>query len=235
MKIIISPSKTLKPIENTLQTSSPLFQEKSETLKNLLLEYTPTQLENHLHISSKIALQLHSLMKDTTTYPALYFYSGTVFKQLELNRYDTSCKHYLQDHLFILDALYGCLNYNSAISYYRLDYSSSLDEIHLYDYWQEDLENLFKEEDFIINLASKEYSKQIKHGKMITIDFCIDDKGKIKRPAPLIKKARGQMLNWLILNQITSLDQIQEYNIGGYLYDPVKSTYNHYYFIKTTD
>ena len=101
--------------------------------------------------------------------------------------------------------------------------------------WQEDLENLFKEEDFIINLASKEYSKQIKHGKMITIDFCINDKGKIKRPAPLIKKARGQMLNWLILNQITSLDQIQNYQIDGYLYDPKKSTYNHYYFIKTTD
>ena len=70
---------------------------------------------------------------------------------------------------------------------------------------------------------------------MITIDFCINDKGKIKRPAPLIKKARGQMLNWLILNQITSLDQIQNYQIDGYLYDPKKSTYNHYYFIKTTD
>ena len=77
MKIIISPSKTLKPIENTIQTLPPLFQEKSETLKNLLLEYTPTQLENHLHISSKIALQLHNLMKDTMTYPALYFSART--------------------------------------------------------------------------------------------------------------------------------------------------------------
>lgn len=233
MKIIISPSKTLKPNAILTETKEPLFIEKANFLKDILLSYNAKQIETHLHVSKKLSEEIYLHLKETKTYPALFYYTGTVFKQLELSHYQTKQFSYLQEHLYILDALYGCLRYNDAISFYRLDFLCQLDDIDLYKYWQSSLKTLLMEEDLIINLASNEYAKQIHHANMITIDFCIQDHDKIKRPSALIKKARGQMLNILILNQITQLDKIKSIEFDGYHFDPQRSTPSKYVFIKS--
>lgn len=216
-----------------LQTSEPMFMDKANNLRKIISDYNEKQVAIHLKVSDKLSQSIVQHLKDTATYPALFYYTGTVFKQLNK---DICMKHlnYLNQHLYILDAMYGCLRYNDAISFYRLDYLCQIEDINLYDYWQEDLKDLFMQEDLIINLASNEFSRQIHHGNMLTIDFCILEKDKIKRPSMLIKKARGMMLNEMITHQVTDLDQLKEVTFDGYQYDSTRSTINKYVFIKTS-
>lgn len=233
MKIIISPSKTMKPTKHHLQMSTPIFNEKSKPLKHALLNLSIEEIEKTFQVSNKLAQNIFNGLKDQTLYPALFYYTGTVFKQLELKNYTHIEFDYINTHLHILDALYGVLKYSDGISFYRLDYLSQLDTFNLYSYWQSCIDELYEDEDLIINLASNEFSKQIHHQNMVTIDFCIEENGKMKRPSMHVKKARGQMLNYLITHQITSLDHLKLIDLDGYCYDKNLSDEHHFVMIKS--
>ena len=166
------------------------------------------------------------------TYPALYLYSGTVFKQLELLRYKEKEHEYLSKHLNIMSAYYGVLNYNSAISPYRLDMTMKPNNINLYDYWYTPVYQYFQNEDFIISLASKEFTTMIKHPDLYFIDFVEIKDTKEVRNSMIIKKLRGQMLNYMILHNITTLDELKNIELDNYIYNNDMSTHNTIVFSK---
>lgn len=220
MKIVIAPSKTMKYQKVPFVGSEPLFQEETQYLTNILKQYNDEQLCQLMKISYKQATQVYQYFHDEqTAHPALAFYQGTVFKQLELASY-MNHQDYLSEHLCILDAYYGVLKYNTLITPYRLDMTMKPDHINLYDYWYTPLYQYFEQVDFIISLASKEFSNMLRHPHIYFIDFIINDHGKMKRNAMIIKKARGQMLNQMILNEIKTLDELKTINIDGFTYQP---------------
>ena len=112
------------------------------------------------------------------------------------------------------------LKYNTLITPYRLDMTMKPDHINLYDYWYTPLYQYFEQVDFIISLASKEFTNMLRHPHIYFIDFMINDQGKMKRNAMIIKKARGQMLNQMVLNEICTLDELKTLNIDGFTYQP---------------
>ena len=200
--------------------SEPLFPEETQYLTNILKQYNDEQLCQLMKISYKQATQVYQYFhEEQTAHPALAFYQGTVFKQLELASY-MNHQDYLSEHLCILDAYYGVLKYNTLITPYRLDMTMKPDHINLYDYWYTPLYQYFEQVDFIISLASKEFSNMLRHPHIYFIDFIINDHGKMKRNAMIIKKARGQMLNQMILNEIKTLDELKTLNIDGFTYQP---------------
>lgn len=220
MKIVIAPSKTMKYQKVPFVGSEPLFQEETQYLTNILKQYNDEQLCQLMKISYKQATQVYQYFhEEQTAHPALAFYQGTVFKQLELASY-MNHQDYLSEHLCILDAYYGVLKYNTLITPYRLDMTMKPDHINLYDYWYTPLYQYFEQVDFIISLASKEFTNMLRHPHIYFIDFIINDHGKMKRNAMIIKKARGQMLNQLILNEIKTLDELKTLNIDGFTYQP---------------
>ena len=220
MKIVIAPSKTMKYQKIPFVGSEPLFQEETQYLTNILKQYNDEQLCQLMKISYKQATQVYQYFHDEqTAHPALAFYQGTVFKQLELASY-MNHQDYLSEHLCILDAYYGVLKYNTLITPYRLDMTMKPDHINLYDYWYTPLYQYFEQVDFIISLASKEFTNMLRHPHIYFIDFIINDHGKMKRNAMIIKKARGQMLNQMILNEIKTLDELKTINIDGFTYQP---------------
>lgn len=220
MKIVIAPSKTMKYQKVPFVGSEPLFQEETQYLTNILKQYNDEQLCQLMKISYKQATQVYQYFHEKqTAHPALAFYQGTVFKQLELASY-TNHQNYLSEHLCILDAYYGVLKYNTLITPYRLDMTMKPDHINLYDYWYTPLYQHFEQVDFIISLASKEFTNMLRHPHIYFIDFMINDQGKMKRNAMIIKKARGQMLNQMILNEIKTLDALKTLNIDGFTYQP---------------
>ena len=220
MKIVIAPSKTMKYQKIPFVGSEPLFQEETQYLTNILKQYNDEQLCQLMKISYKQATQVYQYFhEEQTAHPALAFYQGTVFKQLELASY-MNHQDYLSEHLCILDAYYGVLKYNTLITPYRLDMTMKPDHINLYDYWYTPLYQYFEQVDFIISLASKEFSNMLRHPHIYFIDFIINDHGKMKRNAMIIKKARGQMLNQMILNEIKTLDELKTLNIDGFTYQP---------------
>ena len=70
---------------------------------------------------------------------------------------------YLQSNLRILSGFYGILKPLDGIVPYRLEMQAKLinhKNKDLYEFWSDNIaNNLFEEDDVIINLASKEYSK----------------------------------------------------------------------------
>lgn len=220
MKIVIAPSKTMKYQKVPFVGSEPLFPEETQYLINILKQYNDEQLCQLMKISYKQATQVYQYFhEEQTAHPALAFYQGTVFKQLELASY-MNHQDYLSEHLCILDAYYGVLKYNTLITPYRLDMTMKPDHINLYDYWYTPLYQYFEQVDFIISLASKEFTNMLRHPHIYFIDFIINDHGKMKRNAMIIKKARGQMLNQMILNEIKTLDELKTLNIDGFTYQP---------------
>ena len=220
MKIVIAPSKTMKYQKVPFVGSEPLFPEETQYLTNILKQYNDEQLCQLMKISYKQATQVYQYFhEEQTAHPALAFYQGTVFKQLELASY-MNHQDYLSEHLCILDAYYGVLKYNTLITPYRLDMTMKPDHINLYDYWYTPLYQYFEQVDFIISLASKEFSNMLRHPHIYFIDFIINDHGKMKRNAMIIKKARGQVLNQMILNEIKTLDELKTLNIDGFTYQP---------------
>lgn len=220
MKIVIAPSKTMKYQKIPFVGSKPLFPEETQYLTNILKQYNDEQLCQLMKISYKQATQVYQYFhEEQTAHPALAFYQGTVFKQLELASY-INHHDYLLEHLRILDAYYGVLKYNTLITPYRLDMTMKPDHINLYDYWYTPLYQHFEQVDFIISLASKEFTSMLRHPHIYFIDFIIINQGKIKRNAMIIKKARGQMLNQMILNEIKTLNELKTLHIDGFTYQP---------------
>lgn len=219
MKIIIAPSKTMKYQEYGFSTTDLLFPNETQYLYSLLNKYNDEELCQYMKISYKQALQVYDYYhKPQQVHPALSLYQGTVFKQLDLHNYNEHLS-YLDQYLCIMSAYYGVLKYNTGITPYRLDMTMNLPDIQLYEYWYTPIYQYFESEDFIISLASHEFTQMIHHPHVYFIDFIEINEDKFKRNAMIIKKARGQMLNQMILNEITTLDELKQLNIDGFQYN----------------
>lgn len=235
MKIIIAPSKTMKYLKTTIKGKYILYKEENEYLHHILKQYNDEEIMSLMKISYKQATKVMDYLNNDKKHPALYSYTGTVFQQLELDKYQDSEYDYLDKHLNIMSAYYGVLNYNSMITPYRLDMTMKPNEINLYDYWYTPIYQYFKEEDYIISLASKEFTSMIKHPYLIFIDFIIVKNGKPTRNAMLIKKARGQMLNQMIINKTVDLDDLKKLSFDGFQYNEEQSHKNIFVYIKTVE
>lgn len=218
MKIIIAPSKTMKYSDYGFSSSPLLFPKENQYLYHLLTQYNDEELCELMRISYKQATQVYNYYhQPQESYPALSLYQGTVFKQLQINSYQDHLE-YLDNHLHIMSAYYGTLKYNTEISPYRLDMTMKLNHCQLYEYWYTPIYQYFENEDFIISLASKEFTDMIYHPFLYFIDFVEMQNDKMHRNAMIIKKARGQMLNQMILQEIKNLDALKLLNIDGFTY-----------------
>lgn len=217
MKILIAPAKTMKPCPNHNGTS-PIFEIKAMEIIDEILNMSPLALSNFYKTSSDKALKYQEMTKDPTTYPAIDFYNGVVFKQL---------KHRNNiDYVYILDALYGILRPYDLIQYYRLDYTLMPS---LYAYYTPLINDILSVEDYIIDLSSKEFTKTLNHPHMIHIDFIIIKNRKVTRPSAIIKKCRGLFLNELLKDIHQDIKKII---IDDFIYDESLSTNNNYVYKK---
>lgn len=222
----------MKSQKTNIITQDILFKEENEYLKNILKTYNDEDIMSLMKISYKQATKVLDYFNSTETYPALYLYSGTVFKQLELLNYKEKEHDYLRKHLNIMSAYYGILNYNSAITPYRLDMTIKPDNINLYDYWYTPVYQYFENEDLIISLASKEFTTMIKHPHLYFVDFVEIKDDKEVRNSMIIKKLRGKMLNHMILHNITTLDELKNIELDGYIYNKDMSNHHTIVFAK---
>ena len=127
---------------------------------------------------------------------------------------DLETINFVADNIRIVTALQGIIEPFTNIYDIRLDYLTktglSLSDIH----------NLEVNET-VINLCSKEYSKNIKCPKMIDIVF-VEEDGKEK--ATYQKVNRGKMLDYLVKQKSTSLEVIKNFKSSDYSYCPSMSS-----------
>lgn len=116
-----------------------------------------------------------------------------------------------------------------------MDYAGLKD---IYASWGNKLaRQLCSETDFILNLASKEYSKAVSAHlpesiRFLTCTFGERKGGKVIEKGTLCKMARGEMVRWLAEHHITEPEDIKGFDRLGYTYCEDFSNYVKFVFIK---
>ena len=230
MRIIIAPAKKMVVDTDSFAVDNlPQFLERTERLKTVLQGMSPKDLQALWKCNDAIAklnverLEQMDLHRNLT--PAVIAYEGIQYRYMAPGVMETAHLDYLREHLRILSGFYGLLRPFDGVTPYRLEMQAKLavDGCQdLYQFWGSRLaRQLVSETDFVLNLASKEYSKAVethlpKTTQFITCVFGELKDGKVIEKGTKCKMARGQMVHWLAENQIKDPEDLQAFDQLGY-------------------
>ncbi len=229
MKIILSPAKTMNSnCESSQSQLSLVFTEETLSLFNKLKKLSKPAIKESMKVSDKLAQEIydmyHHFDPSQNKYSAIELYNGLAFRQLHVSAYNQIQLDYLESHLRILSGMYGVLTPFTAIWPYRLDFVMSFKNIHLKKFWGNKINNVFKDVDWILNIASEEFSSLINHPHTHTIYFYDEKNGKRRINSAEAKKARGQTLEWCVLNQVETIEELRNLQLKDYILESFNKT-----------
>ena len=128
-------------------------------------------------------------------------YDGIAFKYLDWQNLSEEAKAFGESHLVVMSALYGVVEPMMGVRDYRLDMVDKVG-INLYDTWRETVDAYFHKEDWILNLASKEYAKMVNHPKVVTVEFWELRGDAFKQMSTSSKMSRGVMAHECLTRQV---------------------------------
>lgn len=245
MRIIISPAKKMRTDTDTLPWKSlPCFIGQADTLYKKLRSMSYEELKKLWNCNDQIAalnmerLQTTDLRTNLT--PAILAYEGIQYQYMAPGVFTNREFRYVQEHLRILSGLYGLLQPFDGVTPYRLEMQAKLkicQADNLYSYWGGGIaEQLYRETDCIVNLASKEYSLCVsRHQKpgtrFINCVFGEERSGKVVEKGTLCKMARGEMVRYLAEIQADEPEAMKEFNRLNYAFSPRHSDPSTYVFL----
>jgi len=168
MKIIISPAKKMNiNTDEPFETTVPVFIKEADTLRNRLKELDYGELKKLWKCSDKIAEENFLKLKELDLYsnvtPAVLSYEGIQYQYMAPQVFSAEQWDYVREHLRILSGLYGVLRPMDGVIPYRLEMQAKLkmgSTQDLYAFWGDRIyRELAEGEDFLLNLASIEYSR----------------------------------------------------------------------------
>lgn len=254
MLIIISPAKTLDyetPLPSKKFTQ-PAFLQESEKLIKVLRRMAPDELEELMHVSSKIAalnvaryLNWEQPFSPANARPAIFAFKGDVYGGLDVQQYKAADLDYAQKHLRILSGLYGILRPLDLIQPYRLEMGTKLKNLrgnNLYDFWGALISKAVnhalqaQKDKVLINLASNEYFKVIQNSALsartITPVFMDYKNGDYKIISFFAKKARGLMASYILKNRIDRIEDLTGFSEDAYRFSKQESTDDKLVFVR---
>jgi len=252
MLVVISPAKRLDWSERDVATTQPDFIDDANRLAKTARNLSLKDLQKLMNLSPDLSRLNRDRYRDfqaspqvQDVRPAALAFAGDTYLGLEASSLDPEELDWAQDHLRILSGLYGLLRPLDAIQAYRLEMGSRLKTrrgASLYEYWRDQLAKALNaqaaalETDVLLNCASQEYfsaadTKALKL-RVITPTFLEDKDGQAKMVSFFAKKARGAMARFIIQNRVSDPDQISEFDLGGYVYQPHLSAHNKPVFVR---
>lgn len=254
MLVVVSPAKNLDydSLLTTQKHSQPALLDHSQILIDRCKKLSPANISSLMGISDKLAglnaARFGEWQQPFTTdnaRPALLAFNGDVYTGIDAKTLTEQNFDYAQQHLRILSGLYGLLKPLDLMQAYRLEMGSKLDNergANLYQFWgdiiTEALNTALAEQgdNILVNLASNEYFKSVKKksftGDIITPAFKDWKNGQYKIISFFAKKARGLMARYIIQNKLTMADDIKQFDLGGYQYEPTMSKGNDWVFTR---
>ena len=252
MLAIISPAKTLdfESAVKNFPVSQPHFTDYSEQLIEVCRKLSPQDLSSLMSISDKLAglnaarfAEWTKIHNENNSRAALFAFKGDVYTGLDADSLSKDDVAFAQSHLRMLSGLYGLLKPLDLMQPYRLEMGTKLVNPKgkdLYSFWgnviTQAVQQAIDEQDdnVLINLASDEYYKSVKENqlkaKIVKPVFLDNKNGKYKVISFYAKKARGLMCRYLIQNRLTEIEQLKEFDLGGYWFDSVSSTETEFVF-----
>jgi len=233
MLAVISPSKTqdFSPSKITQHTSTRQIQD-SEALVDILREKTQDDIADLMSISEKLARlnfdrfqTFKTPLTPNNAKQALLAFKGDVYNGIDAPSLSLEDLEFAQDNVRMLSGLYGVIRPLDLIAPYRLEMGTKLKNPqgkNLYEFWGDKISKVLNEDesDVIINLASNEYFKGIDkkslNAKIINIAFKELKGDKYKVIGIYAKRARGLMVNYMIKNRLTNVQDLKSFATEGY-------------------
>lgn len=246
MIIVVSPAKSLdfdSPAK-TKKFSEVEFLSDSKKLMKGLKEYQPEQLSELMHMSEALG-ELNFARNANWKAPftpenakqAVFAFRGDVYQGMKAEDYSAAELNFAQKHLRILSGLYGLLKPLDLIQPYRLEMGSKFANErgkNLYEFWGSKITDRINSElgsgksELLINLASNEYFSAVQakkiEGEIVTPIFKDYSNGKFKIISFFAKKARGEMVTYIVNNRIESAEKLLDFEVNGYQYSEADST-----------
>jgi len=250
MHLLISPAKTLD-MDTTISVPTtsvyPFEKESTELIKDLK-KLKSIEVQTLMKVSPKIA-ELNTERFNNWNLPfnsenakaAIFAFKGDVYTGLDPESFTEKELDFAQTHLSMISGLYGLLRPLDLMQAYRLEMGTKFGNKrgkNLYEFWADKItyEINTREEKTILNLASNEYFKAVNKKKLkatiITPIFKDEKNGVLKVISFFAKKARGMMARFIIQNHITDVDEIKNFNLGGYAFNTSLSTDKEWVFTR---
>lgn len=243
MKILCSPTKTMRPANPGVETL--MFPKETEEVLRAYGALSKEERGELLHIEGELLEKAETLLQDFGKGPgvmAVEGFSGLQFQYLDWESLDAKAREYLDEHLFILSAVYGLIPAATSIHGLRLDMKDRLEVsgVRLETFWRKVLEEWARnEEEPILLIASSEYanvfSKNIRE-KMVQVSFgervMKEGEPRFRAKATYAKMARGSLLREMATREIASVEELKGLSILGMVYNEGLSEENHLRFTK---
>lgn len=246
---LLSPAKSLdfeRPLA-TKKATEPRFLDQSQELIDVLRTKSLADVAGLMNISDELAA-LNAERYQSFDPPftkrnaraALLAFDGDAYRGMNPSEtFDERDFTEAQKSLRILSGLYGLLRPLDLIQPYRLEMGIALENPRgrdLYAFWGDQLTRQLKADladspgaEVVINLASQEYAKAIDFDalgvRVISPRFeQISPTGQRRMVSFSAKRARGQMVGWLIQQRARSASVIKNFDVDGYRYDAAASS-----------
>lgn len=249
MLVVISPAKKLnmQPSENIVPTQ-PIFRQEASELADVMQNLSLDKLQSLMGISANLAklnADRFARFGAQDKKPAALAFAGDTYAGLEAATLEPEDMAWAQNHLRVLSGLYGVLRPLDEIEPYRLEMGSQLATARgksLYQYWGGKIaaalnaQAAASQSSLLVNCASKEYFGAVDLASLklpvVTPVFLENKNGKAKIVSFYAKKARGAMARFIVQNRLTDRDDLQDFNAGGYCYQPDQSDSDNLVFMR---
>lgn len=238
MIIVSSPAKTqnFDSDWSSVLKTEPEFLHQAAELVAVLQDLSVVELARVLQSSQSLAelnlrrYQDWSVARHSSNgKPAILAYKGDIARQMYPEKYTAAEQRYAQQSVRFLTGLYGMLRAYDLMLPYRLEMKARLSltqEKELHRYWQEKVTAslnralLSEQANFLVDAASAEYAKAIKFSALqrpwLRLEFRQRRSGALENVGIFSKKARGMMLEYCIINQVTTRAALKNFSTAGY-------------------
>jgi cytoplasmic iron level regulating protein YaaA (DUF328/UPF0246 family) len=250
MLLIVSPAKALDETKRAdIATSESDFLTESNQLISQLKLLSLADVAELMGLSEKLAelnyqrFQSWKLPFDQRAKAAIFLFKGDVYQGIDPNGLSKQQLSYLQNHLRILSGLYGIIRPLDAILPYRLEMGTKLKNPvgkNLYEFWGDKIAQALNQQfeklgsRVLVNLASNEYFKAVQKksldAEIITPIFKDYKNGQYKIISFYAKKARGMMVRYATINQLTTPEGLKNFDYEGYAYCEEESDASNWVF-----
>lgn len=247
MLIIVSPTKQMK-CTNTLPAESlPVYKKEAKCILNVLTTLSVQDIQRIMRVNESIAqenLERYKRMRfDMKGTPAITTYQGLQFQHMRMHTFDTEDWAYVRKHQRILSGFYGVLRPFDSIYPYRLEMKCKVTITNtkdMYTYWKDKLANQLRKEmkthkeQYILNLASKEYAQGVLPymDEVVSVVFYVVKEGILKMESTQVKMARGAMVRYLVKQKVTCLQGVKDFTEMDYRYREDLSNKKELIFVK---
>jgi cytoplasmic iron level regulating protein YaaA (DUF328/UPF0246 family) len=222
MKYLIPPSEGKSKIKSSgikFQDTNFIYEENVKEIVTLLELIDDEDLTSIYGTSQEKSELFHRQNQDifnSNCAHAIERYTGIVYQNLDWDSFSNKEKNFMDDHFFIFSGLFGMVTPLTLIPNYKL----KMNVLSLEHHWKATLTNTLKDQDLVVDLLPQVHRKAyLPQDNVKRIDFVVIKKGKKTGAGHFGKAVKGQLIKYIVQNEITSIDNFDNFDFDGFRWD----------------